>query len=283
MPSSRMLVLVEDLDRDAEFGERGGAFGQCLGIKGVGRLGHQIARKGNRLRRRAERPVRVPRRVRNLGRHRDRGERGLLFGFFGRAVLVEAVGAQLPRRKRAGRRPRPASPWHHRPDRSRKSFRFHRRRSDARRDCRPNPAISAHRSHPACQDRRRRYGSAANSAARSAAAIRSSCHGSGALQATARPIAPPVSLSSRRAAAVRTRSSHTPTTTAPDWGSANFAKLIFIGQLRASKSRPARAIDALPMRVNAGEAGPVKQAPPAEPRGGKVMAAARRRPYDPPQ
>ena len=34
------------------------------------------------------------RRVRGLGRHRDRGERRLLFGFFGGAVLVEAVGAQ---------------------------------------------------------------------------------------------------------------------------------------------------------------------------------------------
>ena len=53
-------VLVEDLDREAKFGEGGSAFGQCLGIKRVGRLGHQIAREGNRLGGRAERPVRVP-------------------------------------------------------------------------------------------------------------------------------------------------------------------------------------------------------------------------------
>src|SRR6266849_3968043 len=46
--------------------------------------------------------------------------------------------------------------------------------------------------------------------------------------ATARLTAPPVSSSSRRAEAVSTRSSHAPTTIAPDRGTAGPAKLIFI-------------------------------------------------------
>ena len=248
-------VLVEHLDRERRIRpQRGGALGQCLGIKRVGRLGHQIAREGDRLRRRAERPVRVPRRVRSLGRHRDRGERGLLLGFLRRAVLVEAVGAQLPRRKRAGRRPRPASPWHHRRDRSRKSLRFRRRRSDARRDCRRDPATAAHRSRPACRDRRRRCGSATDLAGRSAAATRSSCRGSGAPR---RPPGRSRRRSPRRAAAPPRSGPGLPTRRRqrrPIGAARISAKSIFIGQLRASKSRPARAIDALPS-----ESMPVKQ------------------------
>ena len=45
--------------------------------------------------------------------------------------------------------------------------------------------------------------------------------------ATARLTAPPVSSSSRRAAAVSVRSSHAPTITAPDRGRTNSANLIF--------------------------------------------------------
>ena len=150
-----------------------------------------------------------------LGRHRDRGERRLLLGLLLGAVLVEAVGAQRGAESELGgrlgrRQPGAPSP-----------------RSIAKvASLSPAPFRCATSLPPrSCSSR----ASTASGLPRPARTMRLSGRFGGPMigsssfflpwkrgaAATARVIAPPVASSSRRAGAVRTRSSHTPTTTAP--------------------------------------------------------------------
>ena len=87
--------FVEDLDVEPERREAGGPLGQGLGVDDIGRLGDEVAGEGDSLGYSGEIAVSGP--SRNGGRACDgeRRQRGFALRRLGRAVLVEAVGAQL--------------------------------------------------------------------------------------------------------------------------------------------------------------------------------------------
>ena len=204
MPSFAHAVLVEHLDLDAELAQaprpaRPGSRDRCTlaGSETRSRVKTTASAAASSVAIGALAPRR---------RRRDDGQRGegrLLLGLLRWCGIVEAIGAQLPRQRRAGPRPRRARAAPS-PRSTAASPRSLRRRSDARRECRRDPAKPRvdriGLAEPGEDDaaggdigRRRRSRSSSFFLPRNRGAA-----------ATARLIAPPVASSSWRAGAVST-------------------------------------------------------------------------------